>query len=123
MTQDSLFDLPLSPLPVRSTDPETSKAAAKQLDVRERQAEVLVAMRLLVTSCTPTDIQRVLRERGMHRERNEVASRLAELGNPDKWADGMARVRKVGVKDGPRGRKVATWALTDAGQRKAREVA
>lgn len=121
--QQSLFDSPVSRLPVRSSDPETSRVAARQLDATARQNEVLLAMRLLVTSCMPSEIKRVLGDRGMDRERNEIASRLSELSDPERWADGQPRVRKVGAKTGPRGRPVATWVLTAAGERQAREVA
>lgn len=113
--QPSLFDPPPR-LSHRRTDPVTSKRAARQLPVRERQAEVLAALRWLAVASDPAAIRDRLAQSGMHRERGEVASRLAELLE-------LGLVRKVGVKQGPRGRAVTTWALTAEGDRIARETA
>lgn len=112
MTQPTLFDVPVDPLPVRSSDPATSRRAARDLPIRERQREVLVALRWLAVASDAADIRDCLEAAGMRRERGEVASRLSELRR-------MGLVREVGVKQGPRGRAVTTWALTDDGRRSA----
>lgn len=116
MSDLTLFDLPVDPLPVRSSDPATSRRAARDLPIRERQREVLVALRWLAVASDPAQIRDRLVASGMVRERNEVASRLSEL-------ERLGLVRRVGVRQGPRGRAVGTWSLTDAGLRVAREVA
>ncbi len=113
----SLFDLPAAPLPVRASDPETSKRAARDLPLRPRQHEVVIALRHMVVSADAAAIRGwLLAELGLHRERNEVASRLAELERMD-----PPLVRKGGCKEGPRGRPVALWSLTHEGREAARE--
>ena len=96
--QASLFDAPLDALPARRSDPATSKAAARALPLRARQAEVV-----------EDEIRGVLRERGFDRERGEVASRLSELEH-------RGFVRKVGVRKNHKNKSVATWVLTEAGR-------
>lgn len=109
----TLFDLPPAPLPARASDPETSKVAARQLDVRQRQAEVLRALRHLVVASTAEQIQERLFAFGLRREKAEIRSRLAELKDPRRFTEPM--VRKVGVREAATGRPTTTWALTAAG--------
>lgn len=101
----TLFDAPLEPLPVRSSDPETSRAAARELPLRARQQECVDALRWIGVSATADDVKRCLAEHGMDRERNECASRLSEL-------EQLGRVRKVGVRKNHKNKSVATWVLT-----------
>ncbi len=102
----TLFDFLEDQQSVRRTDPPTSAKALRELPLRPRQQEVVDALRHLVVTSTADDVKRVLAERGLHRERNEVASRLSELA-------GMIpqRVRKVGVRRNHRNKSVATWRL------------
>lgn len=102
--QLDLLSMPVDPLPVRSTDPATSRAAARDLPLRARQSEVVEALRWLGVSATADEVRQVLREHGFDRERNECASRLSEL-------ERLGRVRKIGVKKNHRGKNVATWRL------------
>lgn len=104
MTSGTLFDFLEPALPVRSSDPATSRAAARELPLRARQQEVVDALRLLCTSATADEVKHALAGYGMARERNEVASRLSEL-------ERLGRVRKIGVKKNHRGKNVATWRL------------
>lgn len=111
--QPSLFDAPATAGRSRKSDPVTSVIAGKMLPVRERQGEVLIALRHMVgLGADAAEIKGWLAaEFGLDRERNEVASRLAELERME-----PPLVRKVGVKQGRRGRPVATWSLTHAGR-------
>jgi hypothetical protein len=108
----SLFDAPADPLPVRSTDPETSRAAAQALPLSNRRAEVLIALRHMIVSASACDIAAFLVAEGFDRQANEVASRLNELHK-------AGLVQRVGVKDGRRGKRVGTWVLTAAGRKAA----
>lgn len=112
--QQSIFDAPPAPLPVRSTDPETSKRAARDLPIRARQHEVAVALRHMIVSASACDIAAFLVAEGFDRQTNEVASRLSEMAAMD-----PPLVKRVGVKDGKRGRQVGTWVLTAEGRRAA----
>lgn len=120
ITEPTLFDHDEPAQSVRANDPETSKAAIRQLNVRERQAEVLRAMRHRLVSSTPEEIRSTLAAWGFRQERNEVASRLAEMGDPERFDAPL--VRKVGVRKNHRNRPVATWMLTAAGKTRAREL-
>jgi hypothetical protein len=102
--QLDLLSMPVDPLPARTSDPETSRAAARELPLRARQQECVDALRWLCVSATADDVKRCLAEHGMVRERNECASRLSEL-------ERLGRVRKVGVRKNHRGKNVATWRL------------
>lgn len=116
MSDLRLFDYAPAPLPVRSSDPETSQYAAAVLPLRARQKEVLCALRHMIVSVDAADVKAWLTaELGLDRERGEVASRLSELERMD-----PPLVRKVGVKQGRRGRPCATWGLTPAGREAAR---
>lgn len=109
MTEPSLFDWGESILPVRSSDPATSRVAAKSVDMPARKAEVLDAMRLLVTTCTAHDILEVLQRYGSKMDIGSVRSRLNQLRKDD------GLVEKVGVKVVPKpkgtGRPEQTWRL------------
>lgn len=102
MTAPTLFDVPLDPLPARSSDPATAKASARMLPIKERKREVLAAMERLSGTVTAGQIQADLARNGIFRERGTIASRLSQLER-----DGL--VRKVGVADGDQGRQVITW--------------
>lgn len=78
MSQASLFDSLADPF-VRSTDPESSKVAAKTLDANPRETEVLEALKRLVTASDTHAIQAVLGEYGLVRERNTISRRLTSL--------------------------------------------
>lgn len=105
--QLSLFDLPPGPL-VRASDPETSRVAAKTVNVSERRQEVIDAMRLISVAATASEIHQVIRDAGSRVDIGSVRSRLNELNG--------LRVRKAGVKTvrPPRGsgRPETLWALT-----------
>jgi len=99
-----LFDYPADPM-VRSTDPETSRAAAPSVDVNVRESEVLDALRWLGVAATTHQIQDVLARFSMKRDRNCIARRLTSL-------EGKGKVRRAGVRKGGFGRQVISWALT-----------
>lgn len=92
-------------LPVRSCDPETSRAAAIDLlpRLKERKREVLAAMETLGRPATAREIQAEMRLHGVLREIDTVRSRLSQLLN-----DGL--VYKAGLGEGVR-RDVTRWAL------------
>lgn len=106
----TLFDWSEPPLPVRSTDPATSRVAAKSVDMAARKQEVVDAMRLIAVSCTADEISDRLRQYGIRMDAGSVRSRLNQLRKDDQ------RVRKVGVKVVPKpvgtGRPSTTWMLT-----------
>lgn len=106
---DTLFDWDEPPLPLRSTDPATSRAAAKSLDLAARKQEVVDAMRLIAISCTAHEIVDVLRQYGSRMDIGSVRSRLNQLRKDD------GRVAKSGVKVVPKpvgtGRPETTWRL------------
>lgn len=102
----TLFDLPSDPLPVRSSDPATSRAAARSVDMGARKQEVVNAMRYLGVSATAHEIHAACVSK---MEVGAVRSRLSQLRR-----DGKVRV--VGVKRVPKplgtGRNEQTWMLT-----------
>ena len=102
----TLFDLPADPLPVRASDPATSRAAARSVDMGARKQEVLNAMRLLAVSCTASEIHSVLREYGSLMDIGSVRSRLSQLRRA-----GLVRVLGVKQVAPPRGtgRAEQTW--------------
>lgn len=108
MSAATLFDFLEPALPVRSTDPATSRVAARSVDMGARKAEVLNAMRLIGVSCTASQITEVLREYGSLMDIGSVRSRLNQLRG-----DGL--VAPVGVRQVPRpvgtGRPEQTWRL------------
>lgn len=106
--QLSLLDLPADPM-ARATDPEPVKASARAVDVNAREAEVVEALRLLVVASDTADIQRVLAERNMQREKNCISRRLTSLERK-----GMAR--RAGAKQLDRGVVRTLWALTEKGR-------
>jgi len=102
------FDLE-PPLPVRTTDPPTSRVAALSVDVGARKQEVVDAMRLIGVSCTAHEIHEVLQQYRCRMDIGSVRSRLNQLRRDD------GRVAKVGVKVVPKpvgsGRPETTWVL------------
>lgn len=112
MAQPTLFDAPVDPLPVRSTDPATSRAAARRLPLRKRKAQVMAAVGWLDTaaaSFTADEVLDVLRLTDPRWERGWVASRLSQLKR-----DGL--VEACGVAAGRMGADVSTFRLTAAGR-------
>ena len=109
MTEPSLFEMAADPLPVRSSDPATSRAAARSVDMGARKQEVVDAMRVLGVACTASEIHRVCREYGSRVDVGSVRSRLSQLRR-----DGRVRVQGVKVVPPPRGtgRHEQTWVLT-----------
>jgi hypothetical protein len=105
VSQPTLFDVVLDPLPCRSADPATSRVAARMLSMKERKREVLESMQALGGTVTVWEIQADMARRGILRERPTIASRLSQLRR-----DGL--VCKVGVRDGDAGRPVTTWRLS-----------
>lgn len=107
----SLFDMDDAWLPVRSTDPATSKAAARQLRLRERKSQTMRACAdcAIGVSFTTDEVRDALRLRGVFMDRPVVASRMSQLVN-----DGL--VVKSGVACGPSGCWVTTFRLSDAGR-------
>lgn len=105
--QVSLLDAPVTAGLSRSTDPATSRAAAKSVNLKERKREVLSAMPR-GRSVTASQIQARLAGRGIVRESGSIRSRLNQLRE-----DGL--VRKVGVRVVPKptgtGRPETTWSV------------
>lgn len=112
--QGSLFDpTPIEAhLPARATDPETSRAAALDLQrrLKERKREVLAGMGTLNRPATAEEIRaEMVRAHSCIREIGTVRSRLSQLED-----DGL--VHKAGVQQIPReeggsGRPAILWAL------------
>lgn len=105
----TLFDHVEPALPVRASDPATSRVAARALKVRVRQRECLEALRWIGVSATADEVKRCLAEHTMERERGECASRLKELLD-------LGLVVRVGVKPNAKNRPVGTWTLSEAGR-------
>lgn len=110
MTEPSLFDSDVDPLPARLSDPETAKAAAHSVNMKQRKLEVLAAMQRLDRPATASEIQREMRRDQVIREAGTVRSRLAQLKR-----DGRVRktggVRTIPVDDGGTGRAEQVWTL------------
>jgi DNA-binding MarR family transcriptional regulator len=104
MTEPTLWDIPADPN-YRNDDPPTSKVAGQTVQANAREAEVLSALRKLICASDTHDIQRVLADYNLTRERNCISRRLTSL-------ERKGMVRRAGVKDGRR----TLWALTDAGR-------
>lgn len=100
MTDGTLFDGM-----ARATDPPTSHAAARTVDVVGREDEIVQALRWLICASDTADIQRVLRDHGMDRDRNNIARRITSLCR-------KGVVRSVGTKVGPHGRATTLYMLT-----------
>lgn len=101
--QLDLFTIPADPM-ARAKDPATSKAAARTVDTNARETECVEALRRLVCASDCHDIQRVLAEYGIQRDRNCIARRLTSL-------ERKGLVRRSGVKQGPRGAHTTLWRL------------
>ena len=102
-----------APLPVRSTDPETSRAGALDLmgRVKQRKREVIAALEVLGVPSPASAIRREMTRQGNIREIGTVRSRLSQLEH-----DGIARrtggVSCTPVDEGGTGRPEQLWALT-----------
>lgn len=111
--QATLFDAPADPLPVRSSDPATARAAARRLNMRARKRQVMEAIGFLnygsPGSFTADEVLDLLRLRDPRWERGWVASRLSQLAR-----DGL--VERRGVAEGRMGADVMTWLLTSDGR-------
>lgn len=111
--QPSLFEMRPEPLPVRRTDPATSRAAARRLPLRKRKRQVMEAISFLVYgapgSFTADEVLDLVRIQEPRWERGWVASRLSQLAE-----DGL--VERCGVAEGRMGADVSTFLLTDAGR-------
>jgi len=99
----SLFDTVPDPLS-RRDDPPTSTVAGLRLDANAREDEVLQALRWLVCASDTHDIQRVLAEHTMQRDRNCLARRLTSL-------ERKGLVRRCGFKEATTGRRTTLWRL------------
>jgi hypothetical protein len=109
MTPLSLFDLPADPLPARSTDPATSRAAARRLPLRKRKAQTMDAIASLTGSFTADEVLDLLRVDDPRWERGWVSSRLSQLCR-------NGYVERCGVAEGRMGAWVSTYRLTALGR-------
>lgn len=109
--QPSLFDAADAWLPARSSDPETSRASAQRLNLREKKSQTMRACAdcAVGISFTTDEVRDALRLRGVFMERGTVSSRMSQL-----VADGL--VVKSGVATGPSGCWVTTFRLSDQGR-------
>lgn len=91
-------DLPLfaTPARARATDPETAKAAARSVDVQERERQVLDAIRE-TGGGTIRDIAAHMDE-----EQATISSRFSGLAD-------KGLIRQDGTKKNPSGRKAIVW--------------
>lgn len=108
----SLFDWNEPPLPVRASDPATSRAAALDLAarVKARKREVLSALEVLGAPSTASAIKVEMVRQGVIREMGTIRSRLSQLR-----ADGLVRncgVRMTPVSEGGSGREEMLWILS-----------
>lgn len=118
MIEDTLFAVPVEThLPVRSSDPATSRLAAKDLAsrVKVRKREVLNAMRALDCPAPASVIRQQMRRQGVIRELGTVRSRLAQLRH-DGLVVNTGGVAVVAVEDGGSGKQEQVWALAGVGQ-------
>lgn len=99
----TLFDLPADPM-VRTTDRETSRAAAKSVEPGPREQECLEALRFLTVASSTYDIQQVLATYGINRDRNCLSRRLLSLVR-------KGLVDDRGLKPGPYGRSVTAYRI------------
>lgn len=88
----------------RATDPATSHAAGRSVNMKDRKREVLSAMERLSGPCTATEIQADMARTGILRESGTIRSRLSQLES-----DGLTV--KVGERLGAAGRWVTLWRL------------
>lgn len=107
--QEVAFDWDEPYLPARTSDPETSRKAAKSVKLKERKQEVLDSLKRLGSSSTARQIQQEMARQGIHRERGAVASRLSQLEHDHLVA--KVGVRNVPTSAGGTGRDEATWSL------------
>lgn len=112
--QLDLLAMPADPLPVRSSDPATSRAAARKVNLRARKAAVMEAIGFLLYgaegSFTADEVLDLLRLRDPRWERGWVASRLSQLAR-----DGL--VTPSGVAEGRMGADVMTFRITAEGRK------
>lgn len=107
MTQGCLFELDADPM-VRKDSPETSRAAAKTVNVNARERECLDALRFLVVASSAYEVACCLQQRNIPRQVNCVSRRLGSLVKK-----GLVDAR--GVKPGPYGRDVTAYRLKGLG--------
>ena len=103
MSQTSLFD-PGPADQLWRDGQEVSRAAGRTVDVKGREEECLLALRILVAASDTHDIQRVLAEAGFMRDRNCIARRLTSLQR-------KGLVARCGVKVGAAGKPTTLWRL------------
>lgn len=112
----SLFDLERHPLPARSGDPVTARAAAKSVHEAARKAEVLHAMYRIGAPCTASQIHDDMLRHESKMDIGSTRSRLAQLrGEKPRRARTTGGVRVVPKPMGT-GRPEQLWDLTDAGR-------
>lgn len=98
MTQPTLW--------ARTSDPDTSHAAAEALNVPRRCAEVLNALHRIGAPATAWDVTQWLGERGVRTQQSSVVRRLADL-------EEMGRVcRTEERRMGGFGRMLIVWELS-----------
>lgn len=114
--QASLFETERNPLPVRSSDPVTSRAAAKSVHEAARKAEVLRAMAVIGAHCTASEIHaRVLRDGG-RMDIGSVRSRLVQLRKEKPPRTRVTGGVKVIPPPHGSGRQEQVWDLAEAGR-------
>jgi hypothetical protein len=97
MTQPTLW--------ARTSDPDTSHAAAEAVNVPRRCAEVLNAMRRIGAPATAWDVTSWLAERGVRTQQSSVVRRLADL-------EGFGKVARTEERRmGGFGRMLIVWSL------------
>jgi hypothetical protein len=107
-------DLRHHSLPVRSTDPDTSRFAAKVLDAENDRQVVLEALRAIGGRGTADEVWDFLdrTQPGKHWQRNAVSSRLAQLKDPRRFPAGVP-VRDTRERElAPSGRPVIVFEVT-----------
>lgn len=108
-----------TPRPVRSSDPVTSRAAARSINLKARKAEVLDALWHIglcnsSARATASEVHRTARRRGSKQEPGSVRSRLAQLAT-DGLVYRTGGVSTVPTEHGGTGRPEQVWDFTRAG--------
>jgi hypothetical protein len=111
VTEPTLFPWDEPPLPVRVSDPQTSHAAAVDLQarIRARKREVMAALEV-IGSGTASRIKVEMARQGNIREAGTIRSRLNQLKR-----DGLVRltggVENIPTDKGGSGRDEQVWAI------------